>query len=139
MSIFSIKKSEGIPRIFQRFSFSFRIAVAFRVLEFEKPGEFLIFCSQNIGDKAGNERRNREQKIDPPKRIERGFGGNVVGKNAGVHSSDQNGDDNSETGKEAINDEMANAIVASQPLRGVISFGIMSPEEMRAEIAKYSD
>ena len=49
------------------------------------------------------------------------------------------GDDNSETGKEAINDEMANAIVASQPLRGVISFGIMSPEEMRAEIAKYSD
>ena len=49
------------------------------------------------------------------------------------------GDDNSETGKEAINDEMANAIVASQPLRGVISFGIMSPEEMRAEIEKYSD
>ena len=49
------------------------------------------------------------------------------------------GNDNSETGKEAINDEMANAIVASQPLRGVISFGIMSPEEMRAEIAKYSD
>ena len=49
------------------------------------------------------------------------------------------GDDNSETGKEAINDEMANAIVASQPLRGVISFGIMSPEEMQAEIEKYSD
>ena len=48
-------------------------------------------------------------------------------------------DNNSEAGQEAINDAMAYAIAASQPLRGVISFGIMSPEELASEIIKYSN
>lgn len=47
------------------------------------------------------------------------------------------GEANSDSGKEAINDEMAYAIAASQPLRGVVSFGILSPEELAAEIEKY--
>ena len=38
---------------------------------------------------------------------------------------------------ESVNDEMAEAIAASQPLRSVVSFGIMSPEELAAEIEKY--
>lgn len=32
-----------------------------------------------------------------------------------------------------MNEEMAEAIAVSQPLRGVVSFGIMLPEELTAE------
>lgn len=47
-------------------------------------------------------------------------------------------DDNNETGQEAVNDAMASAIAVSQPLRGIVSFGIMSLEDLAAEIKKYS-
>ena len=43
----------------------------------------------------------------------------------------------SDAGSESVNDQMAEAIAASQPLRGVASFGILSPEELAAEIEKY--
>ena len=43
----------------------------------------------------------------------------------------------SDAGSESVNDQMAEAIAASQPLRGVVSFGILSPEELFAEIEKY--
>ena len=43
----------------------------------------------------------------------------------------------SDAGSESVNDQMAEAIAASQPLRGVVSFGILSPEELAAEIEKY--
>lgn len=44
----------------------------------------------------------------------------------------------SDAGSESVNDQMAEAIAASQPLRGVVSFGIMTPDELRAEIEKYN-
>lgn len=48
-------------------------------------------------------------------------------------------DDKSDTSSEAFNDEMAEAMAASQPIRGIINFGIMSKDELDAEIAKYID
>ncbi len=43
----------------------------------------------------------------------------------------------SDASSESVNDQMAEAIAASQPLRGVVSFGILSPEELSAQIEKY--
>ena len=44
----------------------------------------------------------------------------------------------SDAGEEAINDDMGAAIAEAQPLRGVVSFGIMKEEEIAEEIAKYN-
>lgn len=43
----------------------------------------------------------------------------------------------SDAGSGSVNDEMAEAVAASRPLRGVVSFGILSPEELAAEIEMY--
>ncbi|MBR2539848.1 MAG: glycoside hydrolase family 3 C-terminal domain-containing protein [Mogibacterium sp.] len=40
---------------------------------------------------------------------------------------------------EAINDAMAEAIAASQPLRSVVNFGILTRDELDAEIAKFNN
>ena len=49
------------------------------------------------------------------------------------------GEPSSEAGKEAVSDAMSYAIALSQPLRGLVSFGYMTPEELNAEIKKYTD
>ena len=51
--------------------------------------------------------------------------------------ADSQGD--SDAASEAMGDDMMDAIAASQPLRGIVSFGIMTPEELQSEIAKYTD
>ena len=44
-----------------------------------------------------------------------------------------------EAAEDAINKEMEEATANAQPLRAMIGFGIMTPEELQAEIAKYTD
>lgn len=48
-------------------------------------------------------------------------------------------DDQSDAGSEAFNDEMAAAMAASQPIRGIINFGIMTREALEAEIARLTE
>ena len=45
----------------------------------------------------------------------------------------------SDAASEAMGGDMTDAIAASQPLRGIVGFGIMTPEELQSEIAKYTD
>lgn len=44
----------------------------------------------------------------------------------------------SEAGSDAFNEEGAQAIMMAQPLRGIINFGIMTPDELRAAIDEYT-
>ena len=39
----------------------------------------------------------------------------------------------------AVGDQMAASIVSAQPLRGVVGFGILTPEELEREIRNYTD
>ena len=66
----------------------------------------------------------------------RAFGKLISQKMDAFFGMDQN---DSDASKEAFNEEMAEAMAASQPLRGVVSFGIMTPEEMQREFDKYND
>ena len=49
------------------------------------------------------------------------------------------GDSQGEAGKEAISSAMVEAMVLSQPLRGLVSFGYMTPDELNAAIGQYTD
>ncbi len=49
------------------------------------------------------------------------------------------GESQSEAGKEAITDAMVEAMALSQPLRGLVSFGHMTPDELAAAIKQYTD
>ena len=49
------------------------------------------------------------------------------------------GESQSEAGKEAITDAMVEAMALSQPLRGLVSFGYMTPDELAAAIKQYTD
>ena len=49
------------------------------------------------------------------------------------------GETQSEAGREAVSDAMIEAMALSQPLRGLVSFGYMTPEELDAAIKQYTD
>ena len=49
------------------------------------------------------------------------------------------GDSQGEAGKEAISSAMVEAMALSQPLRGLVSFGYMTPDELNAAIRQYTD
>ncbi|MBR0311070.1 MAG: glycoside hydrolase family 3 C-terminal domain-containing protein, partial [Oscillospiraceae bacterium] len=64
------------------------------------------------------------------------FGEKLVGLMNAHFNADQS---SSDAAADAMNDEMMLAMAEAQPLRSLVSFGIMTPEELQSEITKYTD
>ena len=58
---------------------------------------------------------------------------------SGADITDAIPENSSEAASEAFNEEMAEAMAASQPLRGIVNFGIMTRDELLGELKKYND
>ena len=118
------------------------------------PGEYLISAAASSRDIRLSETVTYETERRLPKVIDLNTSvgdlmddertmalGQLIAKKMDEHFRDPEagGLDTEDGGEEdnGFGDEAAAAIAASQPLRSVISFGIMSREELEAEIAKY--
>ena len=64
------------------------------------------------------------------------FGEKLVGLMNAHFNADQS---SSDAAADAMSDEMMLAMAEAQPLRSLVGFGIMTPEELKREIAKFTD